>query len=337
MEDLYGGYAPSERLVVCGEGEEANFLTATGEGADALVISDTGADLRPGRGCTSIDSRSVRCTFTVTRRAVYFDGGAGDDEIDASAYAPPSPDPPDASSDPGSIRGGPGADIIRTSVLGGYANGGPGSDRLIGGAGRDEFTDSDPPERDEFDGGGGVDRLNYFTRGDPLTIDLAAGVGGASGEGDRIVGIAEVTGGDGPDVLLGSDTADSLNGGEGDDRLDGRAGDDRLEGGVAPAGTHDVVLGGDGKDVLRAAPIGRATSWVEPATTSLMAVAAPTRRSADPARITSATGSAAMSLMPAQGTTWSRPSGTERESFVEASGTWFAATTTSFDPRATAS
>lgn len=259
-EDFFGEYPPSERLVVRGEGEEANVLSVVDEDADALVITDKGAGLRPGRGCTTIGPSRVRCTFTIVRRRAFsVEGGGGDDEIDLSAYMPPRPDPPDPSMSPDSVTGGPGADTIRMPPNGGYANGGPGPDRLIGGMGSDEFTDSDPAEPDEFDGGGGANKLNYYTRTDPITVDLAARVGGATNERDSIAGINAISGGDGPDLLLGSDAADSLNGGEGNDQLDGRAGNDQLEGGVAPAGTHDTLIGGPGDDVLRAAPSGRAT------------------------------------------------------------------------------
>lgn len=254
--DAVGAYPPTESLVARGEGEEANVLTAVDESRRTIVITDTGASLQPGAGCTSIDRTRVRCSFRLgDPLSISFEGGDGDDTVDLSSVRR-SLEFPNAVG----LYGGSGADILKTSPLGGFANGGPGPDRLIGGAGPDTFNDSDAAERDEFDGGGGINRINYYTRAEGISIDLAAEIGGAPGENDSLVGFTEASGGDGADDLRGTGGPDNLNGGEGTDRVEGRSGDDELNGGATPErGTYDVVIGGDGDDLLAAAPIGRAT------------------------------------------------------------------------------
>lgn len=240
---------PSEDLSVRGEGDETNVLTAVEEDPQTVVVRDAGATLRAGEGCASIDAHSVRCSFRLlTRVLVEFDGGAGSDTIDLASF-------PELVL----MDGGAGADLLRSPLEGSVADGGQGSDRLIGGPGPDMLSDSEQAERDEFDGGGGVNQVSYYNRADAITVDLAARVGGAAGEEDLLVGFTKATGGDGPDQLLGSAGRDILDGGEGADRLEGRGGDDDLDGGAVLKRTHDLIFGGAGDDRLRAAPTGRAT------------------------------------------------------------------------------
>jgi Ca2+-binding RTX toxin-like protein len=96
---------------------------------------------------------------------------------------------------------------------------------------------------DGFDGGPGVDAVNYEARSAPVGVDLAART---SDEGDRLDGVESVTGGLGADRLAGDSLANLLDGGPGPDHLRGRGGDDRLLGAEGP------VDCGSGRDTVRA-------------------------------------------------------------------------------------
>lgn len=241
--------AASERLEVTDPLGEDNSLTATeGASRSEVLIADSQAPLEVGRGCVQVDRHRASCSFSVHMTYVSFDGGTGDDAIDLRSF------PRGASY----IEGGPGADTIWTSPGGGSADAGPGPDHLIGGAGRNFFTDSGPVDSDVYEGGGGDDTIAY-SRTDGITVDLAAGTAGAPSEADRLVGFSTVLGGSGADVLRGSEAADTLDGRYGNDRIDGRGGDDDLEGGAAlPRGVYDAIVGGAGDDRIAAAPIGHA-------------------------------------------------------------------------------
>jgi Ca2+-binding RTX toxin-like protein len=131
---------------------------------------------------------------------------------------------------------------------------------------------------DTLRGGAGHDRVTYEMRLGPLDVSLdGLRNDGAPGEGDlvdvevealtggpgpnRLVGSAadnELDGASGPDTLVGGDGADRLEGGalaEAPDDLDGGAGPDDLDGGPGDdttngAGGDDRVVGGGGNDVL---------------------------------------------------------------------------------------
>lgn len=111
------------------------------------------------------------------------------------------------------VDGGPGDDVV---------GGGPGAfDSLIGGVGRDRI-----------DGGAGNhDIASYRGAGGSVAVDLGSGlVTGA--EEERLIGIEDVVGSSGEDVLLGSDaTSNRLDGGPGDDRLLGMWRTDQAYGG----------------------------------------------------------------------------------------------------------
>ena len=159
--------------------------------------------------------------------------------------------------------------------------GGEGEDRLAGGAGKDTLVgagndddlDGDgagrtaeqfalalqdkpikvappaAPADDVLDGGPGDDTADYAGRTQPLRVDLAdPAPDGSAGEADRLTGIEDVDGGNGPNVLLGDAGSNSLDGSaRAPDVLDGRGGDDYLFG----YGDDDTLLGGPGDDFLQ--------------------------------------------------------------------------------------
>jgi Ca2+-binding RTX toxin-like protein len=114
-----------------------------------------------------------------------------------------------------------------------------GSDTLRGGGGADRL-----------DGGRGADLVSYETETVGVIVDLSTGtVSGGGAQGDVLVSIESLTGGQGNDRLTGDAGSNTLRGGGGNDVLSG--GDnyynyDFLLGGAG----DDVLSGGDGNDNL---------------------------------------------------------------------------------------
>src|SRR5207253_3222982 len=107
-------------------------------------------------------------------------------------------------------RGGPGRDDVEGGLGDDAVDGGRGGlDTVAGGIGRDRI-----------DGGPGAhDIANYRSAGGPIEVDLASGrVSGA--EVEWLVGVEDIVGGAGDDLMATSDaTANRVEGGPGDDRL----------------------------------------------------------------------------------------------------------------------
>ncbi|RZJ24330.1 MAG: calcium-binding protein, partial [Brevundimonas sp.] len=164
-------------------------------------------------------------TGTALTGAITFDGGFGDDVLDASAAV--------------NVilgAGGVGNDVL----LGGSANdvlsGGDGFDRLSGGSGANVL-----------DGGAGDDLVEYLGATQGVRIDLNDGTVANNGHGlsDTLISIEHLTGGAFNDVLVGNEGGNILTGGLGADVLIGLDGDDVLDGG---AGAANTLQGGRGDD-----------------------------------------------------------------------------------------
>jgi 3',5'-cyclic AMP phosphodiesterase CpdA len=127
------------------------------------------------------------------------DGGTGDDTLD----------------------GGEGNDVLL---------GGIGDDDLIGGAGNDTLAGG--AGDDTLGGGDGTDIADYSGDTAGVVVDLAAGTAdGDAANTDTIVGIENVIGGSGSDMLRGDAGANALSGGAGNDTIEGGAGNDTIDGG----------------------------------------------------------------------------------------------------------
>ncbi len=253
-----------------------------------VVVRDTGAVVRAGAGCRSVDEHTVRCpppSYALPQPSgpplsMVVDVGDGDDTValPVGFFAPVQ------------VRGGAGADVLTSSgsLFGGEGNdvltggdegpgykgsgpppdllvGGPGDDVLHGGGGDDVLrgdgaaASSGPAAatdagggNDAIDGGVGEDTVLYDGRSAGVRLDLAddAGSYGAQGERDRLIALEHATGGDGDDVLLGNESRNRMEGGAGDDRIVGRDGWDRLFGGAGA----DVLDGRAGSDDLDGGP-----------------------------------------------------------------------------------
>jgi hypothetical protein len=226
-------------------------------GAEGIRVTDAGAPVEPGPGCSSTDTGSVRCD--VPDSGVVVATGGGDDRVRVGL------------DEPTAIDGGPGDDVLV---------GGPGRDRLYGGNGADVLRGGDESDelydgalrravrggdlhpfiydyvylevagagqgRDSFDGGPGRDSIGYQGRRGGVRVDLAtaAAVGGARGERDSVRGVESAIGSGGDDLLAGSRRGDGLSGGAGDDRIRGRQGNDGIQGGSG----RNVIFAGPGHD-----------------------------------------------------------------------------------------
>jgi hypothetical protein len=244
-----GSSSTRANITVAAAPGERNAIRIARPGSGLPVITDAGAPLTAGAGCLATVS-GITCPpppgmDSSLESVVLVDAGDGDDtvSVDGTGYLSAT------------IDGGPGDDVL-TVVAPATASmrGGPGADKLIGGS--------------VLDGGPGPDQLDgslvtYADRTAPVYAAVGEGGGGEAGEGDVLgTHVGQIRGGHGDDTLIGNDENNELIGGEGDDHLDGRGGDDRLYGadepGTATRPTADVLLGGEGSDLLDTGPDGRA-------------------------------------------------------------------------------
>lgn len=197
-------------------------------------------------------------TISVGGDGDYFDGGAGDDLFLVS----------DIYGDV--IHGGSGTDSadfsshsigIGFGLGSGYDSAGLGDlrsiERIIATEQADTFyfhgTISSTTV-ESINAGGGVDMLFLPHAGEQLQVDLE--IGRLLGLREiELVGVEDVVGGDGADIILGSSVANSLSGGLGNDEIEGRDGNDLILGGAGrdhlfgDAG-DDSINGDEGNDVL---------------------------------------------------------------------------------------
>jgi Ca2+-binding RTX toxin-like protein len=277
--------APGERNEV--------VMTPGGPGDFGWNIHDPGAALVPvDDRCRTLDPNTVRCevpasdnphvaivgadadlgdlddTFAVNGPAVFqasVRGGDGDDRLtlpdgsDLRLFGGAGDDQlanTSAQFNHGRLSGGPGDDKLAGGAADEVLDGGGGRDEINGGAGDDTLTDGDvdgatgdaAPGRDVLDGSSGVDMLSYRGRTEPVNVNLYnEAPAGEVGERDAIHDIDSVRGGRGDDRLTGNDDSNVLNGDDGRDVLIGRLGNDvfRRGGAMISCGLGgDVVHGG---------------------------------------------------------------------------------------------
>jgi Ca2+-binding RTX toxin-like protein len=235
-----GGDATADQVFVDGTAAADAITIASGVGG--ISVSGLPADVVLANADAGLDALTVN-------------GLGGNDTIDATDLT--------AGAVKLTIDGGAGNDVI---------TGSPGADVILGGLGNDRIIDEDFVNFDVYDGGDGVDTIDYshiaFADG-IVTINLATGqtvvaggntetianfenVAGSQG-GETIIGssVANVLdGGGGNDTLRGGDGNDTLLGGNGDDLLDGQAGTDTMSGG---AGNDSYVVDSISDKVIEAA------------------------------------------------------------------------------------
>ncbi|AFK53155.1 calcium-binding protein [Tistrella mobilis] len=186
------------------------------------------------------------------------------------------------------LIGGSGDDVLNGTSLDNIFSGGDGNDRLAGGNGDDVLIGGNGDDllrggsgADRLEGGAGIDTASYVEQVVGRTIDLVAGT---SSEGDQLIDIENVIGGQSGDLIIsavganvidghyGSDTVsyevfttdltididgvnsdgdtlisiENLIGGSGNDTLSGGEFANTLNGGAG----NDVLAGGNGDDTL---------------------------------------------------------------------------------------
>ena len=226
---------------------EVNRVTAV-KAPGGLRITDRGATLVPGHGCTAVASDEVVCETRILDAEL----GDGDDTLSAPAVAVRGGEGDDTLTGDGSLAGGPGDDELRGGARRDSLDGGGGSDSLHGGAGPDYLSDGDNPENgigpDLIDGGPGTDTAAVQMRTTPVAVDLErAGGQGVEGEGDTFAGIENVSADAAGSRLYGDDGANRLGAYGGSNVIDGRGGNDSLDG---SSDTRDTLIGGRGDDSL---------------------------------------------------------------------------------------
>jgi Ca2+-binding RTX toxin-like protein len=167
-----------------------------------------------------------------------------------------------------SVLGGAGDDLIHGNDLANVLDGCDGDDTLLGYGGNDVFDAEDSggcdgtTGGDLIDGGMGVDEVTYARRSAAVVVQLdGVANDGGPGEGDNLVNVERVRGGEAGDTLVGSARGEMLDGGPGNDYITGLDGDDLLRGGPGDDGLYggagpDVLDGGDGFDFCSVGPDG---------------------------------------------------------------------------------
>jgi Ca2+-binding RTX toxin-like protein len=236
---LVPAWAIASTASVDGGTQALHYVAAAGE-ANLLRVMQTPAEYEvedlgvvfPGAAaprCSPAVPYQVHCSFPVNSFVIELG-----DKGDAVMFA---------SSGPATVNAGDGDDRI---------GGGSGGDTLNGEAGDDVFG-AEPggvDGRDSLSGGPGSDMADYGARSNPLQIDLdGVADDGEQGEGDNVKGdVEQVTGGAGPDRIVGNGARNRLRGAMGDDQLEGAELRDVLDGGAG----NDTILARDGgPDVVR--------------------------------------------------------------------------------------
>jgi hypothetical protein len=210
---------------VAGSGER-NAITVTAAGG-TYTITDPGATINPGTGCTRVNLNRVSCN-SVPGGPINYVAVLAQDQDDS---------------------------VTIGGAFYSWVDGGTGNDKLVGGSGKDWLFGRSGDDvvggglgSDLLSGGDGTDTADYSTRTAPLTVTLDGMAGdGEAGENDTVSSTIEaVIGGSGNDTIVGGPGGNNLSGGSGDDALWGGAGDDSLDGGPG----SDSLDGGDGADAL---------------------------------------------------------------------------------------
>ncbi len=213
-------------LVYAADPGEANRLTISRED-DRIVFTDTGAAIRPGRGCTADTTNRVSCDRQSSIDVRLEDG---DDEASSTG------DVSEGGRTAIALRGDQGDDTLRGSADVSSLDGGAGRDILAGGAGTTFIQAADILWFAEFDA------LPALAPARDEVSCAAPNPGALPTDVD--VGPEDVVSGPcGPVATYGTDVID-LRGTEGPDRLGDRIGPTRTE----ALGGDDFVQGGERAD-----------------------------------------------------------------------------------------
>jgi Ca2+-binding RTX toxin-like protein len=224
LRPLCGGkratIASDDRLI---RGTRGPDTIVGGRGSNKIVGGRGNDTICGGYGRDRIFGGRGKDTIDGKKDADLVHGGRGSDEVDGGAGR----DRVLGASGNDTVRGGPGNRDA--------ANGGLGDDRMMGGRGGFDMV-LGGIGRDRIDGGpGGHDVASYKSAGGAIVVDLENGVVSGA-EQERLLGIEDVVGGSGDDLIATSETTQN--------RVEGGPGDDRLLGSIE----GDQAFGGPGSD-----------------------------------------------------------------------------------------
>ncbi|QUS38259.1 calcium-binding protein [Tardiphaga alba] len=238
---VYAG--PGNDIVFAGAGNDIVF----GGAGNDRIFGEDGDDILNGEdGDDFIDGGAGRDIILAGTGDDIARGGAGDDTIDGGE----GDDRLDGEGGSDRLIAGAGNDIV---------NGGDGDDVIFDGAGRDIVSAGNGNDHvvaaadgdaDAYDGGAGIDTLDYSESKTGVSVDLVQGVASGDDIGtDTVAGFEKVVGGTGRDVIVAGDGAVSIDGAAGNDRLVGGSFNDVISDGAG----SDEVEGGAGDDLILAA------------------------------------------------------------------------------------
>jgi Ca2+-binding RTX toxin-like protein len=262
----------SEVAYVAAAGETNRVVVSPALHGSPWTVTDSGAPLSPGAGCSAVDPLTVRGfapSSLMGGGLLFADVQLGDQDDEATivqpelsgsvfllyGYAGEGNDVLSVPDPGGELHGGLGDDRLVSSTstfYGAVLDGGGGRDELRGGAGNETLSDGDlddastgsAPGPDVIDGGYGEDTVTYAHRTAAVSVDLTAGKAGAPGEDDVLSGVENIVGSPGRDRLAGDGIVNVIDGLAGRDVLVGRAGDDEFANGGGP------ISCGRGDDVI---------------------------------------------------------------------------------------
>ena len=250
-------------------------------GRDDVEIWVQGGELRfqddfgtivPGDACWSVDVHTVRCDQTNLHEfRVHVFGGPDDVVLEDDVTVPnelnggTEGDRIEGSEGTTQITGSAGVDLLdgsgNTAGPTQLIDGGPDEDIISGGSGFDQLVGGDGDDvirprasADTISGGAGIDKVTYSERADGVAVSIdSVADDGVANEFDNVSeDVENVTGGTGPDVIVGSLKINTLDGGDGADTLHGGGNTDVLLG----RNHVDKLYGEDGLDLLYGGPDG---------------------------------------------------------------------------------
>lgn len=268
-DSLDGGAGNNDRLTGGNGNDKLNGGAGTG---DLLIETSNASLILLGKSTLNGNGSDTITGF----EGAIITGGAGDNTIDASAFAGST-----------SLFGGEGNDLLIAGLGSATLDGGIGNDTLTGGKSNDSLVGGDGDDLILESGNGsltavispagtqligakifgtdtytGIEALRLTGGKSANRFDLSLFAGSVTligesgndtligGEGnDSLVGDAgndSIIGNGGDDILTGDAGNDVLKGGLGNDSLSGGTGNDTLNGGVG----NDTLDGGDGNDAM---------------------------------------------------------------------------------------
>ena len=246
--------------IVAGSGDDIVF----GGNGDDVIFGGMGNDwISGGKGNDRLFGDQGNDTIFGDEGNDYLHGGDGDDRLFGGegadfAYGGAGRDIIHGGEGDDVLSGATGNDVLFGDNGADTLDGGEGDDVLSGGNGVDEVQGAGGNDivigdidraGDSYDGGDGVDTLDYSAAVCAIDVDLGSKIaqGAEIGE-DEITGFEILKSGVGHDTIVGSDGNEEIYGNAGNDLIHGGGGDDMIADGQG----CDTVDTGEGDDLVMA-------------------------------------------------------------------------------------